>query len=239
MDENKNTPHVWIATDTLVPGLNPVAVLKVDNNQSAQATETSSLDQKPAEPEKKVTPVANGKKVEKKGGGARKLAERFFQEDAGTIGMTLLQDVLIPSLKKTIKELITNGTELALYGDANPVRRKQIPEQVSYRRDSYDRRESSGSRDQNRDRFPRKQECSDYNDIWYPTRQDAERVLMILDEVIARDGSARVSDLYSASNMTSQWTDEYYGWYDITSAKAVMFQDGWLLKMPKAVPLTR
>ena len=199
-------------------------------------TETSSLDPKPAEPEKKVTPVANGKKVQKKGGGAKKLAERFFQEDAGTIGMTLLQDVLIPSLKKTIKELITNGTELALYGDANPVRRKQISEQVSYRRDSSERR---SGRDQPGDRFPRKQECSDYNDIWYPTRQEAEKVLLILDEVIARDGSARVSDLYSASNMTSTWTDEYYGWYDITSAKAVMFQDGWLLKMPKAVPLMR
>ena len=78
---------------------------------------------------------------------------------------------------------------------------------------------------------------SDYDDIVLDKRDEAEDVLSRMDELISTYGMASVADLYELVGVTGNYTDNKYGWTDIRSASAIRVRDGYLLKLPKALPL--
>lgn len=58
-----------------------------------------------------------------------------------------------------------------------------------------------------------------------------------MDELIDTYGLASVADLYDLVGKTCEYTDNNYGWNDIRSAAVVRVRDGYLLKLPRALPL--
>jgi hypothetical protein len=46
-----------------------------------------------------------------------------------------------------------------------------------------------------------------------------------------------VADLYDLVGVTGNYTDNKYGWTDIRSASVIRVRDGYMLKLPKALPL--
>lgn len=50
-------------------------------------------------------------------------------------------------------------------------------------------------------------------------------------------GMVSVADLYDLIGVTGNYTDNKYGWTDIRSASVVRVRDGYIVKMPKAMPL--
>ena len=191
----------------------------------------SKEKQSEAVPEKKLEKVVQGKVKTKKKSEARKFADVFISEDVANVKSYVLMDVLVPAIKKAISDIVTNGIDMVLYGESGRTRKSSPASRVSYSR-YYDRPSDR------RDREPaRTRGGYDYNDIILETRGEAEQVLRTMDEIVGTYGIVRVADLNELVGITGQYTDNNYGWMDIRNAYVQRVRDGYLLKLPRAVPI--
>ena len=77
----------------------------------------------------------------------------------------------------------------------------------------------------------------DSNDIVYHSKGDAVQALASMYELLSEYGVVRVSDLYHASGLNAEYSDHRHGWTDIDSAKIEKVKDGYIIRMPKEIPL--
>lgn len=181
--------------------------------------------------EKKVEKAVAGPVKVKKKSEMSKLKDIFISEDAGNVKSYVIMDVLIPALKKAVSDIVTNGIDMILYGETGRNKRSSTASNVSYR-SYYDRRD-----DDRRYSSNRTVSGYSYNDIILETRGEAEEVLSRLDELIETYKVATVADLYDLVGITGNYTDNKYGWTNIRNAEAVRVRDGYVLKLPKALPI--
>ena len=73
--------------------------------------------------------------------------------------------------------------------------------------------------------------------IVFESKEEVEEVLESLDEIIEEFGMASVLNLYDLIGVTAPFTADKYGWTDIRNATAVRVRDGYLLKLPRVMPL--
>lgn len=182
--------------------------------------------------EKKVEKVIAGSARSKKKGEMQKFADVFISEDVGTVKSYIFMEVLVPAIKKAISDIVTNGIDMILYGETGRTRKNSSASKVSYGKyygEAERKREyrQSGSR-----------RGYDYDDIIFETRGDAESVLDAMNEIISQYEVVSVGDLYDLADVS---TDNYavnkYGWTDIGGCKPVRVRDGYILKLPKAMPI--
>lgn len=182
-------------------------------------------------PDKKVKKVISGSARSKKKGEIQRFADIFISEDAATVKSYILMEILIPAIKKAVSDIVVSGIDMILYGEAGRPEKSTNASKVSYR-NYYDkdggRRNYSSSKTRS---------GYDYDDIILDNRGEAEDVLFRMDELIESYGLVSVADLYDLVGISSNYTDNKYGWTDIRSAKVVRVRDGYLLKFPKALPL--
>ena len=178
-------------------------------------------------PAKKVQQVAAGKPRRKNE--VRKLADAFITEDVHSVKDYIIQEVLLPAAKKAISEMVSSGIDMLLYGEAKSKNRSRNESRVSYtkyyeRERDYDR----GTRTRARG--------YDYDDIILDTRREAEEVLDRMQDLIDNYGMVSVADLYDLVGINGSYTDNKYGWTHLRSADVQRVRDGYLLKLPKALP---
>ena len=78
----------------------------------------------------------------------------------------------------------------------------------------------------------------DYDRIAFETRGDAEAVLMALDENIDAYGFATVGAFYEAAGVTTNNAEvEKFCWRRIGDAKVAQVGGGWIIRMPRPMPL--
>lgn len=172
--------------------------------------------------DKKVEKVVTGAVRTKKKSEVRRLADTFLAD--------IWSDVLVPAIKK----IITESIDTALYGQPrrnNP----QTNGNASY--NNYWKAGNSGN-NRNQNSNYKSGGSYNYNDIVVDSRGEAEEVLSRMDDLIATYETVSVADLYDLVGITGRYTDNKYGWSDISSATVVRVSDGYLLKLPKALPLT-
>lgn len=190
----------------------------------------SRNEKKENQEEKRAEKVVHGK-VKTRENNMRKLTDVFISEDVANVKNYILFDVVIPSVKKAIYDLIVGALDISLYGGRGGGKRPTA-DKVSYtdyndvsRRDnrSYDRtRTNSGY---------------SYDDIVLETRGEAEAVLSRMDEIMDEYNIVRVADLYDLVGVTGNFTDNNYGWTNIRNAKIVRVHDGYKIDMPRALPI--
>ena len=74
--------------------------------------------------------------------------------------------------------------------------------------------------------------------ILFDTRGDAEAVLDAMNDIISQYGTVSVSDFYDLARVPNDnFTMNRYGWTNIGGATAVRVRDGYILKLPRAIPL--
>jgi hypothetical protein len=178
-------------------------------------------------PVKKVERVANAKTRKK--GEVRKLADAFIAEDIKSVKDYVIQDVLIPAAKKAIVEMFDSGINMLVYGESKPKNRSRNDSRVSYTK--YYERE----RDYERGTRTRVRGY-DYDDIILDTRREAEEVLDRMQDLIDTYGMVSVADLYDLVGINGSYTDNKYGWTRLRDADVQRVRDGYLLKLPKALP---
>ncbi len=196
-------------------------MMEVENKKTETRKEVSSVVSKPAEVKKK--------------NGFSKFKEAFISEDARDVKSYILSDVLIPTIKRTIADMVSGGIDMLLYGevrsrkgrdDRNPASR------VSYRKYYDDRRDER--REPRRERY----EAFDYDNLEFDNRGDAELVLSSLDDIIEQYGTASVADLYDLAGVTSSsYITRRYGWTSLAQARVISDRGVYYIDFPKAIPL--
>ena len=185
-----------------------------------------------ASSDKKVEKVISGSAKPKKKGEMQKFADVFISEDVGNVKSYILMDVLVPAIKKAISDIVTNGIDIILYGETGRTRKASSGTKVSYGK-YYDREP-----DRRRDRSISSRGGYDYDDIVFETRGDAEKVLDSMNDIISQYGVVSVLDLYDLADVsTDNYAANKYGWTDISGCKAIRVRDGYILKLPRALPL--
>lgn len=181
--------------------------------------------------EKKVEKVVTGVAKTKKKSEVSKFADVFISEDAHNVKSYIMNDIIVPTVKKAIMgalDMILNGGSTG-YSDRRPTVSK-----VSYARCYDDPRDSNRAVSVSNSRF-------DYDDIMFTTRGDAERVLREMDAVIDEYKIITVADMYDMAGLSCPYTSQRYGWTNIRNAEVVRVRDGndygYVIKMPKAMPI--
>jgi hypothetical protein len=177
---------------------------------------------------KNIQKVVQGKVITKKKSPFKKLMGTFVGEDVGSVSSYVIHDVLIPAAKSAITDMVQGGIEMLIYGEkkGNRTTRDRGRSIVNYNSmSSYNRRDDV-DRSRNRARHS-------FDDIILKSRGEAEEVLSNLVDLTIDYGQASVSDLYELVGITANFTDNRYGWTDLSSASVSRVREGYMLNLPR------
>ena len=183
-----------------------------------------------APPERKIEKVVTGDVKQRKKNGLSRAADTFLPGDVNSVKSYILMDVLVPSIKRAISDIVCNGINMLL-GEPNRGRNGSAGAKVSYRSYYQDRDER---RDYAR---PRAQAQYSYDDIIFDNRGDAEAVLERMEELLERFDVVSVADLFDMAGISCNYTDNKYGWTDLRSAHVERVRDGYVISLPRATSL--
>lgn len=187
-------------------------------------------DQTTAPNEKKqIEKVVRGSVKTRPKKGVRKLADVFVSEDISNVKSHIMMDVVVPAVKKVISDIVRDGIDMLLYGDTRGNRSSSS--YISYR--DY----TSSNVSSNRSVSSPSRTGYNHDDIVLETREEAEEVLERMDELIEAYGVVSVADLYDLIGKSCNYTDNKYGWTNIRNAEPIRVRDGYMLKLPKALPI--
>lgn len=181
--------------------------------------------------DKKIEKVVTGTVKQRKKTGLSRAASTFMPGDVDSVKSYILMDVLVPSIKRAISDIVCNGINMLL---GEPTRGKggnSIGAKVSYRqyyRDPDERRDYAR---------PRAQAQYSYDDIIFDNRGDAEEVLYRMEELLERFEVVSVADLFDMAGISCNYTDNKYGWTDLRSAHVERVRDGYIINLPRAMSL--
>lgn len=185
---------------------------------------------KKEKPEKKLEKVVTGSVRTQKKSELRKFVDIFISDDIHSVKSYIFDDVLVPAIKKAIDDIISNGIHMLLYnGDRRGGQRSSISK-ISYNTISTQNRIEPRT-NSTRTGF-------DYESVIFTNRGDAEAVLSAMDDIIEKYGVVSVLDMYDlAGYSTPNYAVQRYGWSDIHTASVVRVSDGYIIRLPRAVPL--
>lgn len=193
--------------------------------------------------ERRVEKVVTGKVKTQKRSLGKKFMDTFIEDDSRNVGGYMFHDVLIPAAKSLICDVVGWGgfAEMILFKDvksrgSSSIRRDGGRSYTSYNRASSPNRDRGRDRDRDsRDRDMSKtgRARHDFSEIILETRGEAEEVLSQLVDLTIDYGIASVSDLYELVGITSEHTDEKWGWTELRSASVSRVRDGYLINLPR------
>lgn len=185
---------------------------------------------------KKVDKVISGTAKVKKKSELRKFVDNFIADDVSSVKDYWVKDVLVPNIIDTIEDIVVGGIRTLLRGESG---RRDHRSSRSYGSPSYvNYSRYSDRRDDRRNNDNQTRRGYGYDDVVVNSRADAEAVIEQMDGIIDTYDMVSVADLYDLVGMTSNYTDNNYGWKNIRNAEPVRLRDGgWMIKMPKPVPL--
>lgn len=176
-----------------------------------------------------VKPVATDVKRKKKNGGA-KWRDVFIAEDVSNVTNYIVMDVLVPAIKKAVFDIVTNGADMILYGESKGRKSNSSVPYVSYSSGGSRERREDSSRNQRRGYNP--------DVIVFKTRGEAEEVVDSMNDMLDRYGIVSVADFYQLSNVSSEYTDNDYGWTNIGNPEIVRERDGgYVIKLRRPMPI--
>lgn len=183
--------------------------------------------------DKKIKPVVPGSATIRKKNNLQKTTNDFIAESARNVWLYILKEVIEPSAKKAISDIVKTGIDMFLYGEADSSKKHSMASKISYR-NYYD--QSSNLIRANTIDY--RQNGLKYDDILFETRGDAEAVLDAMHDIISQFGSVSVSDFYELARVPNDnFTMARYGWSNISGASAIRVRDGYILKLPRVIPL--
>lgn len=178
---------------------------------------------------KRVEKVVTGPVKIKKKSEVRKFADIFVADDVANVKGYIVNELIIPTIKNTISNIVRDGIDMLLFGSP---RRDNKPRgaigHVDY---------TKYSRDEPRTTNATRSAIYRHEDIVVDTRGEAEEVITQMEAVIETYGMVSVADLYDLVGISGNYTDHKYGWTNLHNAEPIRVRDGYMIKLPKALPL--
>jgi hypothetical protein len=179
---------------------------------------------------KKVEKVITGTAKTKKKGDFQKIVSVFLPDDVPSIKSYVWFDIVVPLIKKALSDTV----DAFLYpGEGSRSNKNTTASRISYR-NYYDDKKND------RTGYTASSVRTGYNydDVILNSRGEAEDVLTRMEELISVYKLVSVADLYDLVDIRSDnYTNNKYGWTNLRSAQVVPTRGGYLLKLPRALPL--
>ena len=189
------------------------------------------------EQKERVGRVAQGQVIRRKKSLGRRAFD-MFGGDARNAG-EFIATALVEAAKDAVVDGFTGGIERMVFGEASGRRRSRpgggmFAQNVQAQRTNYQqattiRQPAISARGRANFQF---------DEILIESRVDGDEIIATLIERIEQFGFTSVRDLYDALGVESKWTEEKYGWTDLSYARVHRARGGgYLLDLPKPEPL--
>lgn len=183
----------------------------------------------------KLEKVIDGSAIVKKKSAFTKFKETFTGDDARSVGQYVFFDLVVPQIKSTLSDVVSQGFERLLFGDnsrggrtyRNSRDRSYTPYNRMYRGSDADREERRPREISNRGRANHS-----FEEIILESRNEAEQVLDALTERIRAYDIATVSDLYDAIGQSWTYQDSMWGWKSLSDSRVIRVREGHSLDLP-------
>lgn len=225
--------------ETPMPSKEEPEVVNTTENDISETTEvTKRAPQTREEAVRALRSQRNYKKVTtvepKKKGLFHGFFSKFINDDIGDVKDYIIDDVLIPSIKKVVSESINSAVDMMLYGERQSPRERGRGSYTSY---SAQYRPYRDPRERGRSVRPGNGRVSnfDISSVAFTTREDAENILADLQDLVDDYGEASVADFYSLADMDNEIThvDHRWGWFNLSGAHVIRSHDGYSVQMPR------
>lgn len=194
---------------------------------------------------KAVEKVIVGEVVIQKKSFGRKARDAVVAADFKSVGGYLIWDVMIPAVKNMIVDTATKGIERAIYGDRAIRSRNNIgnrESRLTTHRYPYEQRHSDPL-NRNRALDARGREISqravDREKYILPTREDADRVIDEMTDIIERDDFVTLATLKELIGVRSDHVDYKWGWRSLVGVQSVQVREGYLIDFPSPIQVDR
>lgn len=196
-------------------------------------------DAEPEQEDKKIEQLTDEPATRRKKTLGKRFSTLFFGGDAKSAGQYMIYEVLLPAAKDMIAEAGSQGIERLIFGETR--RRRggpSAPMSGPTGHVSYNRISSPSAQAPPRAISRRARAQHDFDEIVLQSRDEAERVLDRMFDLIGRYDSATVADLYELVGLNSTHTDQKWGWTDVRGASVSRVRSGgYLLDLPEPQPL--
>lgn len=195
----------------------------------------------PVEPKPETMPrVTEGDVIRRKKPLGKRLAETFVGGDAKSVWGYVVFDVLVPAAKDMAADAVSQGIERMLFGETRSAsRRGSRPSGAGGNYISYNKFAPGGARREEPRQMARKSRANhDFDDVILATRGEAEQVLDRMYDIVNKYGTCSVADLYDLVGITSEFTDNKWGWTELQGAGVSGTRmKGFLLDLPRPEPI--
>ena len=183
----------------------------------------------------KATPVVKGTVTSKETSMVKRTARNVLAEDMNNVKSYIILDVLIPTIKDAIVNIVSNGINMLVYGDSVPVKNG-----TRYNYNGITNRKNNSITP--KAMAAERRVSHDFRDIEYETRGDALEVLSRMNEYIEDYGSCTVEDFYQFSKQSkyAKFTDRNWGWTQLGNIDIIRLRGGrFSLNLPRAERLEK
>ena len=182
--------------------------------------------------ERKLKKVIKGDVKIQKPSFLKKALSSIFADDLSEddIRNELIFDYLVPTVKNTLNEMGKMLLDALFFGSMKPrARSGNSPVKVSYS-NYYDNKGNSS---------PSTRTSYNFDEYAFNSRQDAEDALDQLIDLTKNYGAASVADFCDVIGVTSNFTDNKYGWTDLIKVTISRTPSGYVINFPKPSPLSK
>ena len=179
---------------------------------------------------KKLTKVTSGSIQTVKKGKMSKIIDTFLPEDAIDIHSYVTKcavDTFVPMIKNGISTFVDS---LLGVSSANRYNNTSTGSKFAYV--SYNTIKNQAS-----NTISKVNSMFDFNNIIFGKRSDAENVLMQMNEALSMYKIVSVADFYDSCGQQPDPITNKYGWTDLSMARIVGVNGGFMIKFPKPQPI--
>ena len=181
-------------------------------------------------------PVVHGSVTSKESSMMKRTARNFLAEDMNNVKSYIVLDVLIPTIKDAIVNIVSNGISMLVYGDLQPSK--------SGGRFNYNgiTNRRNGINTSPKAMAASRRVSHDFRDVEFDSRSDALEVLSKMNEYILDYGNCTVEDFYQFAHQEEfvKFTDRDWGWTQLGNIEIVRLYGGkFALNLPRAERLEK
>lgn len=195
--------------------------------------------------EKKVERITTGTVVQRKKSLGTRFKETFISgADSKSVLEYVMFDILVPAAKDMVVDATQAGLERKFYGETRSMGRRGYNHGRSAGYTNYHRMGGNpivDPRARREDPRPgpsrRSRATHDFGEIVLGSRVEANEVIDNLFELVNKYDQATVADLYEMVGITSDFTDNRWGWTNLTNSSVTSVRGGYLLNLPRPEPI--
>lgn len=187
---------------------------------------------------RKIEKIIDGEVHIRKKPLGKRFAETFFGGTAKGAAKHVITEVLLPAARDAIFDAFSQGIERVVYGESRGGGRRTVnrggPQSGHNGYVNYNRFAQSGPPKPARDLSRQARSNHSLDELVFEHRHQAQSVLERMFDHIQKYDSCPVSELYGMVGITPTFTDEKWGWIDISDAHVARAgREGYVLDLPK------